>query len=286
MWEVMSRGAQPFGSRELDEIYSCISHATSLDKPVRCPDFLYDIMLRCWKKNPADRPHFHDIGNVLQTITKPFMLFHVGHKLEDPLQQPDKLPIVESSNLTFMRAAPYTGMFGSIIHAVYTYQNIESNGRTMEVALKTNAVPEINSITFMHEAIILSKLHHDNIIALVGIVSDFAFSLIMTEFADFGSISNLLTGERVLLLTHVWDLMKQTLQGMAYLRSRRIVHRNFKAANILLNSDYHVKIANFEWSAEINEGEECCEFTESWMSLRWTAPECLKTEKFYFKSDV
>ena len=53
-----------------------------------------------------------------------------------------------------------------------------------------------------------------------------------------------------------------------------------------MNSQMQAKISNFEFSKEICTGLDFCEFTERQDFLKWTAPECLHHQRFYFESDV
>jgi hypothetical protein len=39
-----------------------------LEKPKGTPDKIYELMLDCWKEDPADRFKFKDIGNYLKTM--------------------------------------------------------------------------------------------------------------------------------------------------------------------------------------------------------------------------
>jgi hypothetical protein len=41
-----------------------------LRRPDNCPDELYDLMLKCWKRNPEDRPTFREVLDELLVFTK------------------------------------------------------------------------------------------------------------------------------------------------------------------------------------------------------------------------
>ena len=81
-------------------------------------------------------------------------------------------------------------------------------------------------------------------------------------------------------------IMRQVAEGMVFMRTRCIVHRNLKAASVLMTSQVQAKISNFEYSKQLNENREYCEFEERESFLRWIVPECLHSYKFYYKSDA
>jgi serine/threonine protein kinase len=58
--------------------------------------------------------------------------------------------------------------------------------------------------------------------------------------------------QRTLTEEHLAVVMKSTLEGLAYLHKCDIVHRDVKAANILLNEKGEVKIADFGVSDQIH----------------------------------
>jgi len=41
-----------------------------LPKPTLCPDFVYELMKKCWLRTPKERPNFEGISDELSTITK------------------------------------------------------------------------------------------------------------------------------------------------------------------------------------------------------------------------
>ena len=62
--------------------------------------------------------------------------------------------------------------------------------------------------------------------------------------------------------------MHQVAQGMAYLESKRFVHRNLGARNVLLVDEQHAKISNFELSKAIGIGNEYYKVRRTWLLLQ------------------
>lgn len=67
-------------------------------------------------------------------------------------------------------------------------------------------------------------------------------------------------------------LFRQLIDGVDYCHTSRVVHRDLKAENILLDDDTNVKIADFGLAAELKPGEK---LRKSCGSLHYAAPELL-----------
>ena len=78
---------------------------------------------------------------------------------------------------------------------------------------------------------------------------------------------------------------------MLYLESKRFVHRDIRAANVLVGEMNSVKLGDFGLARQLlREGMTgCCEYStdDPTFPVRWTAPECLEGEgKFVFTIKV
>ncbi|XP_057199638.1 protein-tyrosine kinase 2-beta [Triplophysa rosa] len=58
MWEIMSRGQQPFFWLENKDVINQLEQGVRLPKPERCPPALYSLLTRCWAYDPHERPNF------------------------------------------------------------------------------------------------------------------------------------------------------------------------------------------------------------------------------------
>ncbi|KPP65100.1 protein-tyrosine kinase 2-beta-like [Scleropages formosus] len=70
MWEIMSRGQQPFFWLENKDVINQLEQGVRLPKPEQCPPTLYSLMTRCWTYDPKERPTFTELVCKLSDVHK------------------------------------------------------------------------------------------------------------------------------------------------------------------------------------------------------------------------
>nr|BAA81723.2 protein tyrosine kinase [Ephydatia fluviatilis] len=68
VWEAFSFGAKPYAGLKGQDIMQMLEGNQRLDSPEKCPQPIYDIMLRCWAWRPEDRPSFSELSSMLKDI--------------------------------------------------------------------------------------------------------------------------------------------------------------------------------------------------------------------------
>lgn len=121
-----------------------------------------------------------------------------------------------------------------------------------QVAVKrANAATIINTNSrgFEAELEILSNIRHSNIVNLIGYCAEMGERLLVYEFMPHGTLHDHLHGE---LSPLDWNLRLrislQAARGLEYLHKEvtpPIVHRDVKTSNILLDSGWGARIADF-----------------------------------------
>ncbi|KAF3682741.1 putative serine/threonine-protein kinase [Capsicum annuum] len=160
--------------------------------------------------------------------------------------------------------------------SVFRARDLES-GRT--VALKKvrfdNFEPE--SVRFMaREIMILRRLDHPNIIKLEGLItSRLSCSMYLVfEYMEH-DISGLLSCPEVEFSeSQIKCYMKQLLSGIEHCHSRGVMHRDIKGANLLVNNDGILKVADFGLANFCNLGRKQ-PLTSRVVTLWYRPPELL-----------
>ncbi|XP_044338386.1 LEAF RUST 10 DISEASE-RESISTANCEUS RECEPTOR-LIKE PROTEIN KINASE-like 1.2 isoform X4 [Triticum aestivum] len=103
---------------------------------------------------------------------------------------------------------------------------------------------------FLNEVDILSRLLHQNLVILYGCTSRMSRDLLLVyEFIANGTVADHLHGSRSAERGLTWPLRLniaiETAEALAYLHAVEIIHRDVKTTNILLDNNFHVKVADF-----------------------------------------
>jgi proto-oncogene tyrosine-protein kinase Ret len=61
LWEICTLGKIPYEDKTNAEVATAVAESLLLDKPYKCHDEIYKMMLDCWKMDASDRPTFKDI---------------------------------------------------------------------------------------------------------------------------------------------------------------------------------------------------------------------------------
>lgn len=122
------------------------------------------------------------------------------------------------------------------------------DGQLVAIKRLTRGTSDERTIDFLSELGIIVHINHPNAAKLVGVGAEGGMHLVL-ELSTNGSLENLLYGSKSNLdWAERYKIVLGTAEGLEYLHERcqrRIIHRDIKAANILLTEDFKPQICDF-----------------------------------------
>ena len=100
-------------------------------------------------------------------------------------------------------------------------------------------------LRFQNEARAAGVLNHSNIVTIYDAGEHEGLFYIAMEFIEGVTLQKRLNDESVLPVEQVLDLSRQICSGLDYAHSHKIIHRDVKPANIMIEPDGRVKIMDF-----------------------------------------
>ncbi|GMJ10809.1 protein kinase 1B, PBS1-LIKE 10 [Hibiscus trionum] len=138
----------------------------------------------------------------------------------------------------------------------------------------------------------LGQFYHPNLVKLIGYCLEDEHRLLVYEFMPRGSLENHLFRRGSYFQPLSWSLrLKVALgaaKGLAFLHSAetKVIYRDFKTSNILLDSNYNAKLSDFGLAKDGPTGDKSHVSTRVMGTYGYAAPEYLATGHLSARSDV
>ncbi|KAM3343273.1 hypothetical protein P3S68_025362 [Capsicum galapagoense] len=146
---------------------------------------------------------------------------------------------------------------------------------------------------FLVEVLILSLLHHPNLVNLVGYCSDGDQRILVYEYLPNGSLEDHLLefgpDKKPLDWSTRMKIAEGAARGLEYLHDKAsppVIYRDFKASNILLDENFNPKLSDFGLAKLGPTGDKSHVSTRVMGTYGYCAPEYASTGKLTSKSDV
>ncbi|KAG4984779.1 hypothetical protein JHK87_029528 [Glycine soja] len=146
---------------------------------------------------------------------------------------------------------------------------------------------------FLVEVLMLSLLHHPNLVNLIGYCADGDQRLLVYEFMPLGSLEDHLhdlpPDKEPLDWNTRMKIAAGAAKGLEYLHDKAnppVIYRDFKSSNILLDEGYHPKLSDFGLAKLGPVGDKSHVSTRVMGTYGYCAPEYAMTGQLTVKSDV
>ncbi|XP_073986390.1 protein tyrosine kinase 2 Fak isoform X3 [Rhodnius prolixus] len=161
------------------------------------------------------------------------------------------------------------------------------SGQKLEVAIKTCKPGSDMATTevFLEEAYIMQQFEHKHIVHLVGVCTENPVCIVM-ELAKLGELRAYLHDHKnTLQLSTLLLYVYQLSTALSYLESKKFVHRDIAARNVLVASEDCVKLGDFGLSRWVEE-RSYYKASRGKLPIKWMAPESINFRRFTTASDV
>ncbi|KAJ0096442.1 hypothetical protein Patl1_29341 [Pistacia atlantica] len=180
------------------------------------------------------------------------------------------------------------GGFGVVFKGVLPKENLE-------IAVKKFCRDNLKGKDdFLAELTIINRLRHKHLVRLQGWCHKNGMLLLVYDYMPNGSLDNHLFYESEEKKTLVWELRYKIISGVTsalhYLHNeydQKVVHRDLKASNIMLDSNFNARLGDFGLARALdNEKTSYAELEGVPGTMGYIAPECFHTGKATRESDV
>ena len=177
------------------------------------------------------------------------------------------------------------GAFGSVYQAMLRTGGI--------IAVKQIEMEESNSKkaynSIRKEVRILRDLDHINIVKFIGTMLEGRVVHIFMELISGGSIETLLKTFGPFEEDLFQNYTRQMMEGIEYIHSKNVVHRDIKGKNVMLMANGVIKLIDFGCARQViqqgsNSKEELLE--KMYGTIHWMSPEMIREDGHGSKTDI
>nr|XP_048337454.1 probable LRR receptor-like serine/threonine-protein kinase At5g48740 isoform X2 [Ziziphus jujuba var. spinosa] len=178
------------------------------------------------------------------------------------------------------------GSFGSV------YLGKLPQGKLVAVKVRFDKTL-LGAESFINEVHLLSKIRHQNLVSLEGFCYESKQQILVYEYLPGGSLVDHLYGPNSRKVSLSWvrrlKIAVDAAKGLDYLHNGsepRIIHRDVKCSNILLDVEMNAKVCDFGLSKQVTQADATHVTTVVKGTAGYLDPEYYSTQQLTEKSDV
>ncbi|USW51810.1 Putative serine/threonine-protein kinase, active [Septoria linicola] len=169
-----------------------------------------------------------------------------------------------------------SGTYGKVYKAIHVY----TGGMVALKKIRMEGERDGFPVTAMREIKLLQSLNHNNVVPLLEVMVERNDCFMVFEYLSHDLTGLLNHPTFALTAAHKKDLAKQLFEGLDYLHRRGVLHRDIKAANILISKTGELKLADFGL-ARFYQKRQKQDYTNRVITIWYRSPELLLGETQY-----
>ena len=169
-----------------------------------------------------------------------------------------------------------SGTYGKVFKAVHVYTKQLVALKKIRMEGEKDGFP----VTAVREIKLLQSLNHGNVVCLQEVMVEHNDCYMVFEYLSHDLTGLLNHPSFILEHAHKKHLAKQLFEGLHYLHRRGVLHRDIKAANILVSSAGRLKLADFGLARFYSKHGKL-DYTNRVITIWYRSPELLLGETQY-----
>ncbi|KAJ4505768.1 serine/threonine protein kinase, CMGC, CDC2/CDK sub [Exophiala dermatitidis] len=168
------------------------------------------------------------------------------------------------------------GTYGKVFKAIHIYTKDKVALKKIRMEGERDGFP----ITAVREIRLLQHLRHKHVVALQEVMVEKNECFMVFEYLSHDMTGLINHPTFKLTAAHKKDLAKQMFEGLNYLHRRGVLHRDIKAANILISNTGQLKYADFGLARFYTKSRKL-DYTNRVITIWYRPPELLLGETQY-----
>ncbi|KAG0672494.1 signal transducing kinase of the PAK [Maudiozyma exigua] len=164
---------------------------------------------------------------------------------------------------------------------VYTAHDVSTNACVAIKQMNLDKQPKKELI--INEILVMKGSKHRNIVNFIDSYILKGDLWVIMEYMEGGSLTDVVT-HCILTEGQIGTVTRETLEGLKFLHSKGVIHRDIKSDNILLSMEGDIKLTDFGFCAQINELN--LKRTTMVGTPYWMAPEVVSRKEYGPKVDI
>ena len=170
---------------------------------------------------------------------------------------------------------------------------VKKNSTGKEYVMKIIYTKKEDQTMFQNEVALMRKINTLSSPYLVKYIKSYTNKkeleyVIIMEYCSRGSLEDIIKKYKMkkerIPEKMVLKFMKQILLGVMALHEKKILHRDLKPGNILVDSNENLKLSDFGISKQLSDSALCAKTAQG--TLHYASPEVLKEEEYNFSTDI